>query len=277
MPIRVPELLEVDAAPLKDAPALISSYQRDNVRVVTRGQLDGYGSQLVVLGRQLQAAQHDLVVFPLRGGLKPGLQLEVLTEYRLPVEWLPFTGGSNGTLDAQVLAVLQRRIAPIVAGKGAPISICAVDTSISGDSALRLAGLFRTTLEQLHAVGAGVVFYLLHEHSRYPWRSLEINALSTRAVSFMVHCVGVDSLLVEDWSEAFGVRVVPDAGGIVVLKPAATEGSVILRDDEAVRIVSSPELNHLVDVLIAKAVAEDIQTDPRARHIGDVWERYSLR
>lgn len=264
-----------DKIPLWTADRLIASL-REPERVIDEAALAIYARRVVEIGVDALVADRQLLIFPLRGGVKPGLQLEVLTEYRPATLWLPFTAGSQGGYDPAVTRLIADAIESLIQS-GRELKLAVVDTAISGHGAAHLAEILARLLLKYAPRTSDVVFYLLHGAIRYPDESNVIEGFNSAHSRFRRRLYPVDSLLVEDWAEAIGLEVMIDDGAPLIIKPATTQGTLIVRGPEGVKVYRSDELHHFVDLLIANSIDEEIRTYPNATHLRDVWKRYIRR
>lgn len=274
MPVR-----PVDAVIVKEVqPKFATAFQNECHRLPVIGmqELYSYAEQLLEIGRTLASRPYDFVVIPLRGGLKPWLQLDVLREFRQAPLWLPYTVGSQGKFDEQVLDVLEQGFAT---HEGvSELKIAVIDTAISGDGSLHLAEL----LAQHHLSDKRqrwiCHFHLLHAKERFPLKSRHIPELSNERLEFNVVTWPVDHLLVEDWNEAIGLEVCWEGNTRAIIKHCSTEGRLLLkRNDGAVQLIESQELHHYVDLLLGDAVSEYVRHDEKLVYQKDVWQRYINR
>lgn len=274
MPVR-----PVDAVIVEEIqPRFATAFQNELHRVPIIGmqELYTYAEQLLEIGRILASRPYDCIVIPLRGGLKPWLQLDVLREFRQSPLWLPFTAGSQGKNDEQVLHILEQGLAKHAGAS--ELRIAVIDTAISGDGSLHLAGL----LSQRQLIDRGqrwnCDFHLLHAKQRFPKKSNLIRELSNEHLEFSVVTWPVDHLLVENWNEAIGLEVHWDGTTQAVIRNSSTEGRLLLKQiDGSIQLIESPELHHYVDLLFGDAVSEHVRHDASLVYQGDVWQRYIAR
>ena len=276
MPLLEPEKVLRDVGPPGTLPELQQAYRVSAAQVITEAQLIDYAQAVVNVGKAVRADRYQLIFVPLRGGLKPGTQLEVILKYSVRVEWLPYTGGSTGRNDELLIRILRDALEEL-AKEQSQLRIAVVDTAIGGHGAAHLAELMLAAASVVDASGIEVTFHLIHPRERHPARAEGISSLTAPSIALNVVFHPVESLLVEDWSEAIGIRIVPDDDAGLLIKKACTEGRVIIRDAEAVRVVDSEELQNVVDAYIARFVNLDILTDPKAAWHRDVWQDYFVR
>lgn len=110
-----------------------------NIPLIDESAFDAYAAQLKTLAVQLQEKRYDKLIVPLRGGLKPAMQLDVLCDYQMPILWLPYTAGSQGQFDQQVKECLQSEL--VTCPDGQPARLAILDTAIGGNGSEHLAKL----------------------------------------------------------------------------------------------------------------------------------------
>jgi hypothetical protein len=271
MPVR-----PVDAVIVKEIqPKFATAFQNDFHRLPVIGmqELYSYAEKLLEIGRTLASRPYDLVVIPLRGGLKPWLQLDVLREFQQSPLWLPYTAGSQGKYDEQVLHIIEQGIAKHAGAS--ELRIAVIDTAISGDGSLHLAGLLSQRQLSDRRQRWICDFHLLHAKQRFPTKSNFIRKLSNENLQFKVVTWPVDHLLVEDWNEAIGLEVHWEGSTRAIIKHCSTEGRLLLkRIDGSIQLIESPELHHYVDLLLGDAVSEYVRHDAHLVYQRDVWQRY---
>jgi hypothetical protein len=274
MPVRPVDAVIVKEIQPKFAKAFQNEFHR--IPVIGMQELYSYAEQLLEIGRTLASRPYDFVVIPLRGGLKPWLQLDVLREFRQSPLWLPYTAGSQGKYDEQVLHVLEQGIA--THASASDLRIAVIDTAISGDGSFHLAELLAQRQLTDRRQRWICDFHLLHAKERFPTRSNYILKLSNERLKFNVVTWPVDHLLVEDWNEAIGLEVRWEGDTRAIIKHCSTEGHLLLeRNDGSIQLIESQELHHYVDLLLGDAVSEYVRHDENLVYQGEVWHRYINR
>jgi hypothetical protein len=247
----------------------------DRVPVIQVRELYSYAEMLLEIGRELARQNYDIVIIPLRGGLKPWLQLDVLREFRQPPLWLPYTAGSQGKFDDQIMHVLYEGFK--TKESTASLRFAVVDTAISGHGSAHLAEILNTFHSQDNKRQWSCDFHLLHARNRTPTETARIKP-SHDNLKFSVILWPVEHLLVEDWNEAIGLVVNWEGNQRVVIKQCATEGQLLLRRlDGSGQLIESAEMHAYLDVLLGDALSEYVQTDPALEYQRDVWQRYVNR
>ncbi len=251
--------------------------ERPKLVVVRRASLDAYAAELVRIGKELQSVGYHGVVVPLRGGLKPWVQLDVVTELKLNDCWLPFTQGANGIDRDQIRHHLASFVAvrPLVS----PFRLAVVDTANSGHSSCILAEIIKCVWTDRGDDSEWVVdFYLLFEATgtgRQPPKSREIGPKSTARLRFRVFPRPVPDLVVEDWNEALGVKCLWRDGSKPGLEVVPSKGIMAVQErDGRLHVLEADRLDRETDVLLGEAVSEAVVTEPGFQHTHDVWPEY---
>lgn len=275
MPRRAAKFTYIDESKTGMSDMFLHAYSK--VPVIDEARRKSYADQVLNIGHQIAASRFDLIIVPLRGGLRPAAQLKVLDDGATPQLYLPFTAGSQQKNWGQITECLTEGLRPYAAQDQLRIGV--VDTAISGHSARALAGLLKALHEVQKARQWVVTFHLLYDRTNqnhpYPKLTGDIEPMSSNSLTFAVtmHCV--ESLIVEDWNPAFGVKV--NWGGETkdLIKPALTEGRLIVQhSDGTMRLVESPEVDVYFDTLVAESVSDQITNDPNYAYTADVWQRY---
>jgi hypothetical protein len=266
----------IDVVPVRWADAFLR--ERPELQVVDRQHLDAYADRLVDIGKELQAIKPHRVVVPLRGGLKPWLQLDVMTEMRHCDGWLPYTQGANNVATEQVRHYLNAFIA---VGSNTPhFRIAILDTAESGHSSRELAKVVKELRAQakgnsIWEVHFFLVFVKKRPQDRWPSLSGEIEPMSAPGITFRLHPFSVPHLLVEDWNEALGIRTRWVDGHVPRIEFVPSNGRMALREyDGSVRVFEAERLDRFTDALLGKSVSDGVVSAPGFRHVGDVWPNY---
>jgi hypothetical protein len=249
--------------------------KRNDLRVVSETQLIEFSQAVLAIGKAIAERKPSRIVSPLRGGLKPALQLlALLPEYNGRVEYIPYCGGSQGFFDDEVVPILRHAIK--ASETGGVTSLAVVDTAISGDGAAYLGKLMQSAAQAENVPLTKVHFHLMHARNRLPARVSALNALSNSRIKLSYELHGVDSLVVEDWNAALGLERTFD-GVKYSIKPTAEDGKVLVRRLKDIVLIDSPELSKWVDREIGGWIDATIRTDPYARLIHPLWSEYRYR
>lgn len=254
--------------------------EHSTIRVVSLGEFDGYSGVLRRVHDALGVQRPRAVVFPLRGGLKPGVQLEVMGNYEIEPLWLPYTTGGAGSHEDAIRAALDILLHPLEDGSRLMLSV--VDTAISGHSARRLGVFLNDWVGARPGRSMDCHFNILydptHPNHSYPAEADEIRRPSSDRARFRLFTFPGPALILEDWAEALGYRVEFNEA-LCTVKPSVRAGRALLRGpDGIVSFIESERLDYFFDQRIAAALSENILTDPVLQYQRDVcWPEYTHR
>ncbi len=247
-------------------------------RLVRLQDITEYGELLKRAAEWLQKFPCDGVIVPLRGGVKPFTQLDVLTEFKHSPCWLPFTQGANYVNHEQIREILKQYVEPRM--EDGPARLVVIDTADSGHSSHALATILKELHSGLPASTKWVVDFVLFFESEggkkpCPPLSRSIPTLNTDRLRFRVYACGTTSLLAEDWDEALGVRATWDSNGKPHIAVIPSKGRIIVQScDDSLKEYETERLDQFVDELLANEVSDAVVTDEHLRHERDVWHKY---
>jgi hypothetical protein len=276
MPVNQPKIVTIDEI----EPAWAYDYlsERPKLHVVRGDRLSAYADELVKVSRSIQTVGYHGVLVPLRGGLKPWLQIDVVTEMRFDDCCIPFTQGANG-VDVEPI---RNRIESFL--KSCPdvstFKLAIVDTADSGHSSRMMAEIIKSIrTDRKDKANWQVHFYLIFEEGtparRQPPLSAEIPGKSNHQVKFVVIPHSVPDLISEDWDEALGIKCGWKDGSIPQVYVVPSKGIVaIQRTDGGLRLVESNRLDRYTDILLSEAVSDCVVTHPEYTFSEDIWPKY---
>ena len=249
--------------------------ENTHIRLITRDEIAKYAESLLQIHQMIDAQHPQKLVFPVRGGVKPGLQLEVMRKFTIPSVWLPFTGGGGGGYHSEIRWAIDDIFKNMDLKNGLVLSI--VDTAISGHSVRQLAKyIYERTQTESKLPFLRCYFNVLYSSS-YPTKIGCIAALSSDKLSFKVYPQCVSSLLVEDWSPAIGWEVEYE-GGKGIVKPSVREGELLLGTEKGqIFHLRSDRLDLVIDRELARSISDQINTEPSYQWMADVWQEYRSR
>lgn len=275
MPRRAVSAKVLDQSAAKMSEVFRRTYE--TARIIGEAERKSYADAIVAIGRKIAIAQFDVIVVPVRGGMRPAAQLKVLDQGKTPHFWLPFSAGSQPKHRAQILEFLTEGIAQYTDRPHLKIGV--IDTAISGHGAFALAELLRALHHSNVARRWAVTFHLLYDRTNknhaYPSRTSGILKLGTQTLKFSIELYCVDSLIVEDWNPAFGISIDWGADSRSIVKPSITSGRLIVQSsDGTAQLIESTEMDSYFDLLISTSISERILSDPDYTFTGDVWQDY---
>jgi hypothetical protein len=219
--------------------------------------IDQYAEQLANSGKEIVLLHPDLVLVPLRGGLRPFDHLRIYCNISEKAVWFPFTGEQS--LSCETFAILFGALQQFF-GPGSA-NIVVIDTAERGYGAIRLARIVRN-IHHNNAKSHWRVTFNLFVPQQQQWAEwqYQVKKLSTERLTFDVKLYGVLEVLGEDVDEAVSL---PENFKTLNRAVFGPEGNQFL--------VETFELPRLLDEEIAKATYDLHFTDPVCRVI-DIHE-----
>lgn len=278
MPRTYTVAIQVEEVSGGDADKYLFSGNNKQGKLVRLQDITEYGDLLKRAAEWLQKFPCDGVVVPLRGGIKPFTQLDVLTQFKNTPCWLPFTQGANYLNRDQIRDILKKYIEPRMTDGSARFVV--IDTADSGHSSHALA----TILKELHSCfssstkwNVDFVLFFESEEGRKPCPPLSrsIPTLNTDRLRFRVYACGTTSLLAEDWDEALGVKATWDSNGKPHIAVIPSKGRIVVQSHNgSLKEYETERLDQLVDELLATEVSDAVVTDAQLKYERDVWQNY---
>ena len=263
----------VDASPIQSLSDFVDQYKTSKkVRLINASDLSKYAESLVEMAIAIKQYPADFFLCPLRGALKPTLQLHKMNIIADQIEFLPFTRGSSGEFDDIIIKELKKIIYKFDADKQT-FQINVIDTADGGYGANKLADLLRIVRRDYNKGQWLVNFFLLHPCSGDIENIERVASKSNEKIIFNVHRHVVDDLLIEDWDAAIGIKVEHDTGHLIV-KNGLTSGRLILVENNSVSLIDSSEMCSYIDVLFANAISDEIKSRPDFQFYRDVYDDY---
>lgn len=226
---------------------------RDASVDLTDSDLISYAAKLAEAGNQLKRWNPDLVLVPLRGGLRPYEHLRVYCDIEGRAIWFPFTGKEK--LSEETQHMLTKAVLPFM-GK-AHLRIAVIDTADGGYGSF----ILKAILEDLHIADPKShweLTYYLFVPKRKEWADwkFRLERQSTKFFTLKVRFFAVPTVIGEDVDAAFATsenyknyqRLTLESGGCLFQ-------------------IETYELPRLLDEEIAKATHFVLSCDPLCRVI----------
>lgn len=281
-PMRIPDC-EVDSHliaqdSIQAAEKLVTNFKDSRSAYIKVSEINKYADELIKLGTDLKSRPYDVLVCPLRGALKPTYYLKTMNVIDNEVNWLPFTGASNGNKDALIKEYL-KEILNRYSPNNDLFTISVIDTAIGGQGINKLSEIIAKVKSSNFAKSNWIVhFYILHPPPpKTNIQNIEsVNYKSKKDLQFVVHRFEVDNLIVEDWEPALGIEI-NFKGDTLEIKNSIQSGRLFLFNNDSVLVVDSDEMSKYVDVLIASKISEAIETHPGLKFVENVWQDYKFK
>jgi len=269
----------LDKSPLEKQSLFFNHYQGvEKLKCLERSEFEDYALTLLTeLIPNLIRYKHDVILFPLRGCRQPGIVTKVIAGLRDEQTVIfNYTYATTGSQQEIIRTQLVERLSKTLPDQEL-VSIGIADTAKGGNGSIHLAGV----LAEIQAVHFSdqkwsVQFHLLHDRDRTPdlsSKSYLIPDAGSVGVFFLwPKLYAVDSLIVEDWDDGIGISTYRD-GKTFQLRKAETPGRLIVRDDDGLALIESPDLSKVVTGLMVEAVNDLMLDDPAVKYVCDVLEQ----
>jgi hypothetical protein len=274
MPIEPVEFQIEDVVPPDCTSAFLLGKRKETV--IYESHVIAYGERLVSVAKRLRLKGYDAFIAPLRGGLRPWVQLNIIARTLNRTLFLPFSQASSGMHRDEIYAYLGNWLRTVDAD--GILKLAVIDVGEGGGGSLTLAQYLKELHNYQKAAHWEIDFYILFARRRrsfqVPPKSLGIEKLSNDDITFRLTTWNVPAVVGEDWNEAMGIKV-----RWTKMKPhvefQSTAGDMVFvqRSGQSI-VVKSGELHLLLDAILSKVVNEIMATDPDLPHIGDIWNTH---
>lgn len=219
----------------------------------------------------------DGVIVPLRGGIVPARQIDVMKEYRLDPLLLPFTQGSNKKNYDECRHELARYLADRLTETKARIVV--IDTADGGNGSLAMAELLKDVHSDLFShISLSADFLLFFDvqgnNSWFPPESTKINSLGEDNLHFRVVGCRTRSLITESWDESLGLAAGWNKDGTPRIVAAPFAGKVLVQDRNGeIHEYAVERIDQFITDLLSAEVSDAVTTGGMKFEC-DVWEKY---
>lgn len=240
---------------------------------VSESELESYAEMLIKLRADFSENRVDAVVVPLCGALRPASLLFPMGNFDLTMLPVPFTRGSSGLYDAQIVNVLGEQLAPFYNRDRLRLGI--LDTGIGGQSLTHLVQL----LKKLHDdaaprntwdVRCNIV--IAANNRRYLDSTNDVKQWKNERFTVTRNVFKTQSLVAEDAKAALSYEVDwGDPGGGYV-HPVSHSGALVLRRPDGFEVHPTQDIARSLDQQLAEATTKALQKDGNI-FIKDIWEQ----
>lgn len=240
---------------------------------VSTSELNSYAEMMIRLRADFSENRVDAVVVPLCGALRPASLLLPMGNFDLKMLPIPFTRGSSGLYDAQILNVLGEQLAPFYNRDLLRLGI--LDTGIGGQSLTHLVALLKNLHDEAAPHGTWDVRCNIVIAANNRWYLDSTNDVKQcKSARFTVsrNVFKTQSLVAEDAKAALSYEVDwGDPGGGYV-HPVSHSGALVLRRPDGLEVHPTEDISRSLDRQMAEATTRALQTD-RNIFIKDIWEQ----
>ncbi len=246
--------------------------------LVRLDDITSYGELLAQAAYWLSTDPCDGVIVPLRGGIVPSRQIDVMKEYKLEPLLLPFTQGANKKDYEQCRHELAQYLSGRLTEEYARVVI--IDTADGGNGSVALAELLTDVHSDLFPNVRLCADFLLFfdvqgNNSWFPPESRDICRFSNDKLHLRVVGCRTTSLITESWDEALGLNAGWNEDGTPRIIAAPFAGKVLVQDrNGGIYEYDVERMDQFVTDLLASEVSDAVRTTDGLRFECDVWEKY---
>lgn len=242
------------------------------VVTVSATQLDSYAEMIIQLRSEFSVNPVDAVVVPLCGALRPASLIFPMGNFDLTMLPIPFTRGSSGLYDAQILTVLGEQLAPFF--NRDPLTLGILDTGIGGQSLTHAVKLLRKLHDDVAPHSTWNVrcnIIIAADNRGYLDSTNAVKECRSERFTVTRKVFKTESLVAEDALAALSYKVDwgdPRAGYV---HPVSHPGALVLRRPDGLEIHPTEDIARSLDREMAEATTRALQK-PCNIFAGDIWD-----
>jgi len=239
---------------------------------VFESQLDSYAEMIVRVRAEFSVNPVDVVVVPLCGALRPASLIYPMGNFDLTMLPIPFTRGSSGQFDAQILTVLGEQLSPFYSRDSLTVGV--LDTGIGGQSITHLVRLLRKLHDDAVPhntwdVRCNVV--IAADNHAYLDSTNVVKQARSERFTITRSVFMTENLVAEDAKAAIPYEVDWGNAGAGYINSTSHAGALVLRRPEGLEVHPTDDIARSLDHEMAKATTRALQ-NPRNIFVGDIWE-----
>jgi hypothetical protein len=239
---------------------------------VSQSALVSYGDMILKVRAEFGLQQVDAVVVPLCGALRPASLVFPMGNFDLTMLPIPFTRGSSGAYDNQIVSILGEHLTPLY-GRD-PLRLGILDTGIGGQSLIHLVSLLRRLHDDAAPYSEWNIYCNIIVSANNRGYLDKTNAVKRDSHDRFVitrQVYPTQSLIAEDKRAAIGhvVDWGDPAAGFV--EPVSHRGALVVRGTESLQIFPTHDIARSLDQKVAEATTTVLQSGANI-FLGNIWE-----
>jgi hypothetical protein len=239
---------------------------------VSERELESYAEMLIRLRADFTEHLVDAVVVPLSGALRPASLLFPMGNFDLTMLPIPFTRGSSGLYDAQIVNVLGEQLASFY--NRDPLRLGILDTGMGGQSLTHLVQL----LKHLHDEAAPHSTWdvrcniiIAADNRQYLNSTNGVKGCKSERFAVTRNAFKTQSLVGEDAKAALSYEVDWEDPGGGYVHPVSQEGALVMRRSDSLEVHPTQDIARTLDQQLAEATTRALQSSSNI-FVGDIWE-----
>ncbi len=244
-----------------------------NIVTVSESSLTSYAEMITRVRADFCLTSLDGVIVPLCGALRPASLLAPMGNFDLHLMPIPFTRGSSGEYDKQILNSLAEQLSPLLSND--PLRLAILDTGIGGQSLIHLVKLLRKLHDEaspLKKWSVDCAVIVSDDNRGYLDKTNKVKDQQNERFVISRTIYPTQSLICEDKHESLGYRVDWGNPGIGYIEPTKHRGAVVIESDTQHIILPTENIATSVDRQIARSTTEHLLQDQNI-FIGNIWDQ----
>lgn len=239
---------------------------------VSQVELDSYADMITQVRAEFSMNPVDAVIVPLCGALRPASLILPMGNFDLTMLPVPFTRGSSGLYDAQILNVLGEHLQPLY--NRDPLTLGILDTGIGGQSLIHMVTLLRRLHDEATPHHEWTVHCNIVIASNNPGYLDNTNAVkASKSERFLItrKVFPTARLVAEDATAAIPYKVDWRNPGAGYIEPVSKSGALVVRHPDRLEVHPTEDIARSLDRQMAEVTTRALQ-DEKNIFLGDIWE-----
>jgi hypothetical protein len=239
---------------------------------VSKEELDSYADTITRVRAEFSVNSVDAVIVPLCGALRPASLILPMGNFDLTMLPIPFTRGSSGLFDAQILSVLGEQLAPLL--NRDPLTLGILDTGIGGQSLIHMVTLLRRLHDEAaphHEWNVHCNIVIASDNRGYLDNTNAVKKSKSERFLITRKVFPTSRLVAEDAIAAIPYKVDWRNPGAGYIEPVSTPGALVVRHPDRLEVYPTEDISRSLDHQMAEATTRALRSE-RNIFVGDIWE-----
>ncbi len=238
---------------------------------VSQADLDSYADMITRVRAEFSVHPFDAIIVPLCGALRPASLLLPMGNFDLTMLPIPFTRGSSGLYDAQIINVLGEQLRPFY--NRDPLSLGILDTGIGGQSLIHMITLLRrlhdeATPHNEWSVHCNII--ISSDNSTYLDKTNAVKASKSERFLITRRVFPTARIVAEDASAAIPYKVDWRNSSAGYIEPVSKSGALVVRHPDRLEVYPAQDIGRSLDRQLAEVTTRSLRDDNV--FVGDIWE-----
>jgi hypothetical protein len=239
---------------------------------VSTAELDSYADMITQVRAEFSLNPVDAVIVPLCGALRPASLILPMGNFDLTMLPIPFTRGSSGLHDTEILSVLGEQLAAFY--KHDSLTLGILDTGIGGQSLIQMV----TLLRRLHDEATPHSEWRVHcniitasNNAGYLDNTNSVKAFNDERFIITRKVFTTSRIVAEDLVQAIPYKVDWSNPGAGYIAPVSNSGALVIGHPGHLEIHPTEDIALSLDRQMAEATTRALQSEKNI-FVGDIGE-----